>query len=274
VVGLHLPSDATFTALRNATTYTDATLPLDDRTVRLQEASIDTWNLYPQRDARVVVQDSLVGEILAMQRSSVRVERTTIDGTGGYLGATDSATLVLADSTVTCTIQAVRDSRLELHRCLALPYPSDPTGAFTRFGAYDTARLLAAQTPILSTPALGGQGVIGIVYLEELPVAPPGPGAPFELFGSVGLFGAEDAPVPGRWRFEAVDRRGGTTVIAEHDGAVEDSFIATWAGADPMLDYGLRATLTDALGRRLVWQHHVRGNGERVRVVGGAAGRP
>ena len=40
-------------------------LDLGDRVLRLVNASIDTWNLYPQGDAVVEVTDSLLGEILS-----------------------------------------------------------------------------------------------------------------------------------------------------------------------------------------------------------------
>ena len=63
------------------------------------------------------------------------------------------------------------------------PYPIDPPGAGTRFGAYDRGRLLADQTPVSTTPALGGEGLIAVSYLFDPPPHPPAPGVAVELHG-------------------------------------------------------------------------------------------
>jgi len=152
VVGFHLPNSVVFDDLRNGRTY-DSTLWVFDRELALIDASIDTWNLYPAGDARVTVRDSVVGEILSFGDSRTVVERTTIDGSGGFLGTRDSSHIYLTDSVTTCTVEASNDSTIEFHESIVDPYPQDPTGDFTRFGAYDRGRLLADQTPVNTTPA-------------------------------------------------------------------------------------------------------------------------
>jgi hypothetical protein len=267
VVGLYLPESATIDGLINDQTYGSTELDLNQE-INLVNASIDTWNLYPQLDARVRVRDSLIGEILSFGRSRVTVERTTIDGSGGFLGARDHSQIVLWDSTVTGTIEATHDSTIELHDSVADPYPQDLTGSFTRFGAYDRGRLLADQTPVNTTPALGGDGVIGVTFIVNPPSTTPA--APASLFGTVGLFSLGGGPVLESWCLEAVPRRPGHVVpIADGDSNVEEDEIAVWSGADPGVDQLLRTVLTDTWGRTLVGRVRVRGNGTQTQRVGG-----
>ncbi len=173
VVGFHMPNDGEVEELHNDRFYIDHTLDLDDRQFRLVNASIDTWNLYPQADAHVTVRDSLLGEILSLENSRVRMERTLIDGTGGFFGARDTSRIVAEDCRFTCTIEATQQSTIELRSSSVEPYPIDPTGVWTRFGAYDDGRLFAEQTPVLTVPALDGRGLIAVSYLHEPPQSPP-----------------------------------------------------------------------------------------------------
>lgn len=265
VVGLYLPESVTIDGLINDQNHVSTDFVFNQE-LSLINASIDTWNLYPQLDARIKVRDSLIGEILSFGRSRVRVEKTTIDGSGGFLGARDDSQILLWDSFVTCTIEATHDSTIELHDSVADPYPQDPTGSFTRFGAYDRGRLLADQTPVNTTPALGGDGVIGVTFIVNPPLFPPV--APASLFGSVALFSL-GVPVLESWRLEAVPRRAGHAVpIADGDSNIEEDEIAVWSGADPNVDQLLRTILTDSWGRTLVGRVRVRGNGTQAQSVG------
>ena len=170
------------------------------------------------------------------------------------------------DVIVTCTIEAANDGTIELHDSVADPYPQDPTGSFTRFGAYDRGRLLADQTPVNTTPALGGDGVIAVTFIANPPDSPPV--TPTTLMGTIGLFSLGE-PALESWRLEAIPRRAGHAVpIAEGASNVEEDEIAVWSGADPGVDQLLRTVLTDSLGRTLVGRVWVLGNGPRVRRAG------
>ena len=264
VVGFHMPNDAEVEGLYNNRFYADHTLDIEDRDFRLVNASVDTWNLYPQANAHVTVRDSLLGEILSLENSRVWMERTAIDGTGGFFGARDSSRITATDCHFTCTIEATQESTIELHSSIVDPYPLDPTGAFTRFGAYDDGRLLADQTPVMTTPALDGRGLIAVSYIHEPPQSPPVGGV--TLVGSIAQFSLDPDVSAGSWRFEASGRDGGVPV---HLGGgtvyIEDDVLGTWSGANPALDYRLQATLTDGLGRTLVGNIVVPGSGPRVR---------
>lgn len=278
VVGLHLPTSAVVRGLVNGTSVQSGELPLADRTVILDNASIDTWNLYPESRAvqppsavlngapppRVVIRDSVVGEVLTFGDASTILERTTVDGSGGYFGASGSAHVSAYKSTFTCTVQASGSSTIELHSCTVEPYPGDTTGDFTRFGAYDDARLFADQTPVLKpTPALGGNGLIAVTWIQDPPASPPPPGSPVTLHGIAALFSLPSGPAPGHWRLEAQSRRSHTVhLLGQGDTGGESGMeLGTWEGADPRSTYSLRLVVTDGWGRGLVGSQDVRGTG-------------
>jgi hypothetical protein len=264
VVGFHMPNDGKVEGLLNDLTYSDHTLGFDDRDFRLVRASVDTWNLYPRADAHVTVRDSVLGEILSFENSRVRMERTTIDGTGGFFGARDSSRIVATDCVFTCTIEATQESAIELCASSVEPYPADPTGGWTRFGAYDDGRLLAHQTGVFTTPALSGRGLIAVAFLEDPPGSPPDGGG-VALVGTVAQFSLDPEVAVGSWRLESSDRSGAVVVIGEGTENVEDDLIGRWSGADPALDHRLQTVLTDGLGRTLIGSIVIPGSGSRVR---------
>jgi len=264
VVGFHMPNDIEVGALLNDRFYADHTLDLEDREFRLVNASVDTWNLYPQADAHVTVRDSHLGEILSLENSRVWMERTTIDGTGGFFGSRDTSSITATDCTFTCTIEASQESTIELRSSIVAPYPADPTGAWTRFGAYDDGRLFSDQTAILTTPVLGGRGLIAVSYLRESPQFPPAGGMP--LVGTVAQYSLDPKVAAGRWRLEVSNRTGeAPSQIGGGEDNVEDDVLGIWSSADPVLAYRIQTTLSDGLGRTLVGNIVVPGSGPRVR---------
>jgi hypothetical protein len=266
VVGFHLPNDAVIRDLVNGRSYDDATLDLADRTFRVVDASVDTWNFYPQASAHVSFFDSAVGEILAMEDSRVRMERTEVDGSGGFFGARDRSRIVATGCRFTCTIEASQESVVELHSSSAEPHPADPTGEWTRLGAYDDARLLVSQTAVSTTPVLGGRGLIAVSSLDPPPLQPPAPGESQTLAGTNGLYCLDPEVGTGGWRLEVSDRSGGPPeVIAAGSANLEDEEVGIWSDADPAADHRLQTSFTDGLGRVLVGNLVVPGSGPRVR---------
>jgi hypothetical protein len=214
----------------------------------LQNASIDTWNLYPGKDAQVVIENSLVGEILASENSSVVVRNTTVDGSGGYFGVTDQATLEATNSIFTCDVQISREASAILRDSALLPYPADPDGTFTHFGAHDTATLHLDRTPALSTPSLGGKGVIAVTWITDPPASPPTTRTPVVLHGYGAIYSLNTIakrvvrnlkayPVGSPW-----GRQLGWGV-----SNVEGGVLGKWQGAKPGTDYELVLTLKDGL---------------------------
>jgi len=192
------------------------------------------------------------------------MERTTIDGTGGYFGARGSSEISATDCVFTCTIEATQQSTIALHSSSVVPYPSDPTGAFTRFGAYDDGRLFADQTGVLTTPTLAGRGLVAVSYVDDPPSSPPHTGV--VLTGTAEQFSLDPEIAAGSWRIAASSRDGGPpAAIGGGTEYVRDDVLGTWSDADPALDYRLQTTLTDGLGRTLVGNIVVPGSNPRVR---------
>ena len=264
VVGFHMPTDATVEGLFNDRYYDDWTLGLPDRDFHLVNASVDTWNFYPQSSAHVIFRDSVVGEILSMGDARVRMERTTVDGTGGFFGARDTSRITATDCHFTCTVEATQQATIELHQSVVDPYPLDPTGAYTRFGAYDDGRLFADQTPVVTTPAVDGRGLIAVSYIHEPPQSPPV--GSVTLVGSIAQFSLDPDVAAGSWRLEASGRDGGVPVhVGGGTTYIEDDVLGSWSDANPLVDHRLQTVLTDGLGRTLVGNIVVPGSGPRVR---------
>jgi hypothetical protein len=259
VVGLYLPTSATVAGLRNGELYEDTTVDLGDRELHLVNASIDTWNLYPQADAVVEVQNSLLGEILSFQSSRVRMVNTTIDGSGGFFGARESSIMRAFDCEFTATIEATQDATIELHTSSVRPYPQDTTGEWTRFGAYDNARLLADHTSVETTPALGGDGLIAVTAISDAPATPPADN-PAVLHGWAAIL-TLGAPVLQSWRVDAIPGTGGLpVVVGEGEHNVDDNTeLGVWLASNPNANHLLRIILSDSLGRTLTGYHHVPG---------------
>jgi hypothetical protein len=250
VVGLHLPFSTTISGLQNGLYYNDTLLGLPDRTLRLQNASIDTWNLYPDKDAQVLIENSLVGEILAFGNSSVVVRNTIVDGSGGYFGVTDKATLEATNSIFTCDVQVSKEASAILRDSALLPYPNDPTGAFTRFGAYDTATLHLDRTPAQPIPSFGGKGVIAVTWITDPPASPPTTRTPVVIHGYGAIYSSNTVAkrvVRNLKAYPAGSRLG--RLLGWGMSNVEDGVLGKWQSAKTGTDYELVLTLRDGLRR-------------------------
>ncbi len=249
VVGLYLPQSTTVSGLTNRLSYDDQILPLEDRTLRLTRASIDTWNLYPVLDAQVAVRNCLIGELLAANSTRVDLEGTIVDGTGGYLGARDSARLVARNCLVACDVQAIGLAGMTFHQSLLLPYFADTTGAYTFFRVFDTAFLHLDQTLFQTTPVLGGRGAVAFTFITNAPPEPPvGTSAP--LYGYAAVYSLDPDISLLSWSLKLYER--GThafSVIGQGADNVETGLLGVWQNARPDIPYELRLTLRDSLLR-------------------------
>lgn len=252
IVGLWVSDALSISSLLNGKTHDATTLPLTDRTIRLERATIDTWNLYATGASRLEITDSWLGEVLAFGDSRVTVRRTVVDGSGGYFGATDRATVEAEESLLTCDVQATGSATINLRRCQLRRYPWDGDGTQTQLGAYGDGRLLLDHSAFNSTPELGGRGLIAVFALADPPLFPPRVGQAIELRGTIAQYSLDPQVVPLRWRLEAVPSGGEAVVLATGDGSVEAGVLATWTGTDHLRSWDLRALMTDGLDRSLV----------------------
>ena len=265
IVGLHMPNAATVADVVNGRRVEEGLLPLSDRTLRLERATVDTWNLYPEGEARVEIERCLLGEVLTMDAATAVLRDTIIDGTGGFFGANGTSVIEAQGCTFTCDVQVAREATMTLRRCSLRPYPQDPTGQWTRVGAYDSGRLLLDASEARTTPALGGQGLIAVTGIADPPPHPPGMGGRTTLHGWAALFALDPAVALGQWRLEAVPAQGPVQLLGSGDGNVDGGVLGTWADAEPSRPWELRTVLTDGLGRTLVGRHAVPALPPRVR---------
>lgn len=270
VIGLHMPNDAVVDGLVNGLTYAEHDAGFADRRLVLENASVDTWNFYPQAEATVLFRDCLLGEILAMESSKVTLERTTIDGSGGYFGVEGSAVVEATDSVFTCTVQVSDGGTATLRRSRLLPYPVDTTGQYTRFGAHDDGRLLLDTSQATSTPVIGGSGLIAVAGVLDPPAAPPGPALSLDLLGWAALYTLDPGLLPLRWRLEAATTGTGSEVLGSGEGNVEGGPLGRWTGSDPRRVWELRIVLRDGRGRELVSRTQVPAAGLARRRLSGA----
>jgi hypothetical protein len=250
VVGLHLPSSTTVSGLQNGLYHNDTLLGLPDRMLRLQNVSIDTWNLYPQKDSQVTIENSLVGEILASEDSSVSLRNTIVDGSGGYFGVTDKARLEATNSIFTCDVQISKEASAILRDSAVLPYPADPDGTFTHFGAHDKARLYLDRTPFQSTPSLGGKGVIAVTWITDPPASPPTTSTPVVLHGYGAIYSL-NTNAKRMFRNLKAYRVGSQwgRLLGWGWSNVEGGVLGKWRSAKPGTDYEVVLTLRDGLRR-------------------------
>ena len=269
IIGILLPNDAAVSGLVDGETYASMQLPLADRRLAVENATIHTWNLYPESGATVSVSDSVIGEMIAADTAAARLDGVTVDGSGGYFGANGSASIEAAGSTFTCDVQVSASATVELHGSRVLPYPVDTTGAYTHFGAYDDGRLLLDATPATSTARLAGRGVVAGVALADVPARPPAPGITLPLYGTVALYSLDPATAAFAWRLEALAvGSGAPQLLGQGIGAVSSGLLGTWRGTQPRATYDLRTVITDGLGRDLVARTVVPGiRGVRHRVA-------
>lgn len=250
VVGLFAPADTAVSGLYNNRHYDDLTLPLPDRTLRLLNAAIDTWNFYPTGAAHLSVRDSLIGEVIAEDQALVTLENVTIDGSGGYFGINREAVVEATGCTFTCDIQATGSSRAVFRGCQVLPYPQDPTGEWTQIGAFDAASIHLDRTAVATTPQLGGQGAIAVTWLADPPAEPPRKGSPVTLHGTAAVYSLDPATALDSWKLEAVKVKNGKVApLGEGRSNVEEGALGVWEKAKRKRDYDLVLSLTDSLGR-------------------------
>lgn len=250
VVGLHLPSDTSVSGLFNGRTYADTTLPLADRTLRLQNASVDTWNLYPEKDAHVDVSGSVIGEMLAMDDASVTLTDTTVDGSGGFFAVQNDAVLEADGCTFTCDVQTTGSASAVFRDCALLPYPQDPTGTYTRLGIYDKSVAHLDRTSVLTNPVLGQQAEAVFTWITDLPPRPPGKGDRFDLHGYAAVYSLDPAIALKKWKLKK-HRVGGSNTrrIGKGRSNVENGYLGTWKGRKPRADFELTLKIKDTQGR-------------------------
>jgi len=250
VVGLLLPNPVTVSGLVNGKNYVDETFGLLDRTLHLKNAFIDTWNLYPVENAKVTVLNSIIGEILADGESVLTMENTTVNGAGGYFGASSRAVVEANACTFTCDVQASGDTSIRLRNSLLLPSPSDTTGEYTRLGAFERARLHLDRTSVSTIRSLGGQGAIVVTNITPPPDLPPSRSSVVQLNGYAAVFSLDSSMDLATWQLKAYkigNSRG--VLLGSGSTNVLGGFLGRWKTTKSKANYELLLIVKDKAGR-------------------------
>jgi hypothetical protein len=96
--------------LVNNSHYSDFTAPLSDHNIHFINSDVSTWSLYMFNGAEGNVESCILGEIGTMSNSKCTAENCLIDGSGGYLFATDTSIMTSAFSYLNCNFQSSGNS--------------------------------------------------------------------------------------------------------------------------------------------------------------------
>ncbi|MEK7867187.1 MAG: hypothetical protein AAB434_10930 [Planctomycetota bacterium] len=107
----------TLVGLKNKERVEDLALEAPDRDLWFKRTTVAAWNVYPALSARVSVRDCVFGETLAFHDAKEEIIDSTCDGTGGYFGAQDRASIHAKRCTITCLVVARDQSTIVLEDC-------------------------------------------------------------------------------------------------------------------------------------------------------------
>lgn len=102
VTGLMFEGTDTFSVsgLVNGLDYSDWVLPVSDRTYRLINTSIQTWNLYPDDSTNITLSSSIFGELCGFTDSYTTIQNAFCDGTGGHIEAAHRSFVAVFSSSI------------------------------------------------------------------------------------------------------------------------------------------------------------------------------
>lgn len=103
------PDGIEVNGLVNNSNYSDFTASLADRSLRLINSSVQTWSLYPMRQSIVNVTGCILGEIGSIGTSQVTTTSVYVDGSGGYMWASDTSFFMAFNTPLTTAVRSERN---------------------------------------------------------------------------------------------------------------------------------------------------------------------
>jgi len=92
--------------ITNNSFHFDEVINVPDRTLRLVNTEVVTWNFYSSLHSKLSIENCIFGELLAFDSSSVIIENSICDGTGGYLGAVGNSSVIVIRSLISSQVIA------------------------------------------------------------------------------------------------------------------------------------------------------------------------
>jgi len=183
--GLMFEGTDTFavSGLINGLDYSDWVLPVSDRTYRLINTTVTTWNLYPDDTTNITLSGSIFGELCGFTDSYTTIQNAFCDGTGGHIEAAGNAFVNVFSSSIFADVISKNRGICLLANC-AMPYgriwatgasimvivntsfPEDPIPS-------DTAIVFVAS---ITAPSSGytenSIGIVGSAWIDKGPYQP------------------------------------------------------------------------------------------------------
>jgi hypothetical protein len=185
VTGLMLNGVDTFviSGLVNGLAYSDWELPISDRTYRLLNTTVQTWNLYPDDSTNVNLSSSIFGELCGYGDSYTLIQNAFCDGSGGHIEAAHRSLVGVISSSVFADVITKNRGTCFLGNC-AIPsgriwatggsllviintsFPEDPIPSDT------SIVFVAAITAPSSGYIKDSIGIIGSAWIDKGPYHP------------------------------------------------------------------------------------------------------
>ncbi len=228
--------------LANNQTFTSFRFPAADRDLLFTNTTVRVWNLYPAGATILTLRKSIFGELIGLGRSATTITDSYCDGTGGYLGATDTARVTAVNTQIAPEVNARSRSFILLYYC---SLPSAP------LHASDNGVLALLNTSFSALPVVtsGSAAVIGSIDEPSSGFA----GQRLRIYGTARIVAGRDLPVflNTHWlEFSpAADPANATRITTPSVLAVYRDMLGTWdtRGLSPGR-YNLRLNLQLSTG--------------------------
>lgn len=143
--------------LVNNSHYNDFTAPLNSHNLRFINTDVQTWSLYMFDNTEGNVANCILGEIGTMANGICTAENCLIDGSGGYLFATDNSMLTSGFSYLNCNFQ----SSGEAFGIMA--YGGQNSG---RCIAFEKSIMIIVQANLIEEPEFQNDAMLWYLKLE------------------------------------------------------------------------------------------------------------
>jgi len=144
--------------LVNRTVYSDFVAPLSDRMLRLTNCKVTTWSIYPMQKSYVDLSACIVGEVGTGGNSGLLGQQYFCDGSGGYVWASDSSSLISGFSYVSGYV------RSQAHGTVVFAYSSLSAGFPV---AMQQSLLMVLQCTLPAEPRIYDQAAAWYAYIDQ-----------------------------------------------------------------------------------------------------------
>jgi len=243
------PDSIAVSNITNISTHVNDLIKAPDRTLRLQNCSVDTWNFYTTQKAKLKISNSVFGEALSQDSSYLEIKNSVCDGTGGYLAAFDNSFMLVTESFIRSQVVSRNTSTMVLAETgINGPLISDESSIMLLINTLKTSEPMAYSKSILFDLCLTEQygstnTVLPLVGSARLL---SGPEREIEMLGYEIKFSGPHESV-----WNATD--------GMHKDAVKSDLLAYWntAGLESG-NYGLKMLFYHSLGDPIIMTSRAR----------------